>query len=130
MADLLKKGDPRGGVWPKLVIATGMAGLLYVMYVHDPEQGGFLFCPFRYITGVRCPGCGVQCATHDLLHGRLGEAFRHNALFVIAIPLGFVYWMFRGSAELRTRYGGDRRVLGACLALIAGWWVVRNVLGI
>lgn len=73
-----------------LVIFIGTAGL-YLLYTFDPSTAAvFLPCPFKTITGLRCPGCGAQRAVHDLLHGHVGHAFRHNPLVVIGLP--YVTW--------------------------------------
>ena len=39
------------------------------------------------MTGLKCPGCGVMRPTHELLHLRLGAAWRQNALWVLSLPL-------------------------------------------
>lgn len=31
-------------------------------------------CPFRAVTGVPCPGCGMTRLTDAVVHGRIGEA--------------------------------------------------------
>ena len=98
------------------------------LYLFDPESGGFLPCPFRSITGMLCPGCGSQRALHDLLHFRLGEAFGHNALLVLALPTLALQWLIG-------RYGGLSKPLAASnvvvitwLFVVVGWWVARNLL--
>lgn len=53
-------------------------------YRFDPENSNsiFLKCPFLFLTGFYCPGCGSQRAIHDLVHFRIGDALDHNLMFV------------------------------------------------
>ena len=101
--------------------------LLCVFYFFDPEQGGFLACPFRYLTGLLCPGCGSQRGLHDLLHGRIREAFDHNALLVISVPLLMMQWWagrFLAGRALDT----NNVVVYGWLVLVVGWWIGRNLI--
>jgi hypothetical protein len=44
-------------------------------------------CPFRTLTGWRCPGCGSTRALAALLSGRFADASHYNPLAVIAWPI-------------------------------------------
>ena len=62
-----------------------LAAATYIA-VHDPSDGGFwVGCPFRQITGLWCPGCGLTRATHHLLRGDLGTALHFNVLVVLVL---------------------------------------------
>mgnify|MGYP000317370659 CR=1 FL=1 len=52
------------------------AGLVYG-YLLIP-LGLRLRCPFRALTGLRCPGCGVTDLCLAVLHGRFWEAPAYN----------------------------------------------------
>jgi hypothetical protein len=41
-------------------------------------------CPFKYVTGIDCPGCGFQRSVLALLQGDLHKSF---SLYPPAIPL-------------------------------------------
>lgn len=113
--------------WKPLVAIAAVGGFLLYVFLNDPAQGGFLPCPFRYLTGWLCPGCGSQRALHDLLHGRIGEAFAHNALLIIALAaLGSVWIAGRFSPAVRN-WTTRNAVVWACLVVVVGWGVVRNV---
>ncbi|MFD1140618.1 DUF2752 domain-containing protein [Larkinella insperata] len=60
----------------------------------NPAQVSFFPpCPFKLLTGLECPGCGSQRCLHQLLHGRVGQAFSYNPLLVLSLPyllLGFL----------------------------------------
>ena len=100
---------------------------LFLLFLFDPGAGGFPTCPFRSLTGLLCPGCGAQSALHDLLHGRVGEAFEHNAALVMGFPLIGMQW---GAHRLGLLNGpctrGSRLASIWALALI-GWGILRNL---
>jgi hypothetical protein len=53
----------------------------------NPSEISFLpICPFKYLTGFYCPGCGGQRAFHHLLHGNFLEAFHSNLLIYLFLP--------------------------------------------
>jgi len=70
-----------------LFLATLVAAAT-VLYLVSPE-GTKLFppCPFHWATGWKCPGCGSLRASHALLHGNLGAAWRLNPLALLFLPL-------------------------------------------
>jgi hypothetical protein len=47
-------------------------------------RGHLLPCPFKYVTGIDCPGCGFQRALLALLQGDFKSSL---ALYPAAIPL-------------------------------------------
>ena len=58
-----------------------------VLRVFDPATSGiFPPCPFHYLTGLYCPGCGSLRAIHHLLHGNLQAAWAMNPLAVLLLP--------------------------------------------
>ena len=74
-------------------------------------------CPFHYLTGLHCPGCGSTRALLALLHGDIARAFRMNSLLVVALPLLGGWAAARVAKTLR----GDPRpvALPQCSALVA-----------
>jgi hypothetical protein len=56
-------------------------------------QNHLLPCPFKYLTGIDCPGCGFQRSVIALLQGDLHKSF---SLYPAAIPLllFFTYGLF------------------------------------
>lgn len=49
-------------------------------------------CPFLYLTGFYCPGCGALRALHALLHLHWREAFALNPLVTVFAPVLVVYF--------------------------------------
>jgi len=44
-------------------------------------------CPLYATTGIYCPGCGSQRATHDLLHLNIRGVIHNNTLYFAALLL-------------------------------------------
>lgn len=113
---------------PVLAVALlAVAGSLVHLYLNDPEKGGFLSCPFRFLTGWLCPGCGSQRALHDLMHLRLGEAFGHNALLVLSIPALLTQWAIGRWGGLTRPLSAYNAVVFTWLAAAIGWGIGRNI---
>lgn len=123
----------RGRLQLFLILAAAAAGIA-VLYAFDPSESVFYpRCPFFWVTGLKCPGCGSLRAAHQLLHLHFGEAMRYNALMVLFIPL----LLFMSLADLfKAKYPepyllARNPVLSwAILAAILLWWLFRNVFGL
>lgn len=111
------------------LVALGAFGaILAVLAVVDPRTAWFApRCPFRFVTGLYCPGCGTGRALHALVHGDLVAAARLNVLAVAAIPV------FLGAALRAVTRPNDpfpRPPLWlqlAVYALLAAFLVARNL---
>ncbi len=107
------------------------AGLLYALLTR--KTGGLIPCPFFFVTGFKCPGCGVSRMCIALLGGDLREAFRQNRAVLLLLPAG-VYvaaaWCvgyIRGGA--RILHGAAKRTAWCMLIVLVAFGVVRNFLG-
>jgi hypothetical protein len=66
----------------------GGAALVCVALMAYPRvAAAFPVCPIHQYLGVLCPGCGATRAMLAMLHGRVIDAFRWNAMFVLLLPL-------------------------------------------
>jgi len=74
-----------------MALASGvilLSGMLILLYLFNPLTSGiFPPCPFHYLTGMHCPGCGSLRAVHKILHGDLAGALAMNPLLVLSLPL-------------------------------------------
>ena len=72
-----------------LLLAVGVVVGLYfldpVKYVLMPK------CPFKMLTGLSCPGCGIQRAIHALLHGDVAGAVKYNFFLVYSGPYAMAF---------------------------------------
>ena len=120
-----------------LMITGGLmvASIMGFVYLRDPA-GGYPFypgCGFKEFTGYHCPGCGGTRSAHALLHGRLGQAFYFNPLFIISLGIGAVaigrWYIFRKRKISSPTWTARRSiVLGvAIFGTLVTFWVVRNL---
>lgn len=96
----------------------------------DPERnGGPPLCPYRFVTGHTCPGCGLTRATGALLRGRWHESVTLHPLapvvaaLVVAGCLAYVLLgdRFRRAAQ-STAGGVAAGLLGVAFIVT---WVLR-----
>lgn len=118
---------------PVAWIATVALGTLTLALLDPHTPGRYPLCPTQAVLGIDCPGCGGLRATHDLAHGRVAEAFGHNALLVIAAPivvlvlLRGVWLAWRGRTPGRLSARTFRWVLIAVTLVLVGFSVFRNL---
>ena len=74
-------------------------------------------CPFRYATGIPCPGCGMTRAYLLVFEGDFAGAFALHPLWPL-IPIALV---------LLAVFHGERRKLGRTLTI---WGTVLLMLGV
>lgn len=126
---------PRPVSWWKVagLGAAGLAGCAYVAFF-DPSTSSALYpaCPFRAVTGLDCPGCGVTRALHSLANGDLPAALDHNVLWVVALPV-LLWWMLRGFVRSRGRRPPGPSVTWrpwmtwTLVSTVLAFWLVRNL---
>ena len=91
-----------------------------------------LKCPLYWMTGLQCPLCGMQRATHELLHLHFAEAWKLNAGFIVISPyfgvlvLGALFpsiqkWKF-------VEWCRRDRTFFVVLGLLLLWGILRNIL--
>lgn len=106
-------------------------GIIY--YTFNPEQYSFFpKCPFHYLTGYNCPGCGSQRAIHHLLNLKIEKAFKANPLMILALPYigaGIYFEYFGGKTtypRIRKKLFGKKAATIA-LTLTITYWIGRNI---
>ncbi|TDC06427.1 DUF2752 domain-containing protein [Nonomuraea longispora] len=115
-----------------LGVAAGVGAAFAVVGVVDPnEPGHYPTCPFLWLTGLYCPGCGTMRTMHALAHLDPVAALGLNPLAVAMIPFLLFWW---GRWVLRAWQGRPRRTtlahpawLWAFIAVVMVYWVVRNL---
>lgn len=90
-------------------------------------------CPFRTVTGLLCPGCGVTRMCLALLRGDLAAAWTANPGLMLALPLmaalgGRLIWAYVCHARRLPR-GWEQAALWILVLWLVGWGVVRNLWG-
>lgn len=118
-----------------LLLAIPVFFLVRYYYFNDPEvakgEGIFPRCFFHMATGLHCPGCGSQRATHDLLHLRLWQALKHNVMIVIVavVLLAKAYAIISKKYFPKYHYnlGHTTWFTIALVVLVFLYWVLRNI---
>lgn len=110
--------------------AVAVAALIFLYGSFDPECGFFPACPFKAATGYDCPGCGSQRAIHAILHGRIADAWGHNALMVTLVPISAII----ASVELKRDrisylhgFVTSKKVTVTLILTIIVWTICRNL---
>jgi hypothetical protein len=127
--------DPRSRrrrVTGPLLLAGGVLVVSVLLHVRDPHRSGsWGYCPWLFLTGTYCPGCGGLRAVNDLTHGDVAAAASSNLLFVASLPVLALVW---GRTTL-DRWRGRVRVVApqvhvrltvAVLVLAGAFAVLRN----
>lgn len=79
------------------------------MQIASRLQDYLLPCPFKYLTGIDCPGCGFQRSVLALLQGNLQQSF---TIYPPAIPLliFFIYGIADGFFKLDNPKGTIKKL--------------------
>lgn len=107
-----------------------IAGAAYLFFFEPGKSGFFPGCPFRFLTGFTCPGCGTTRALHQILHGDFHTAFALNPLLLLAIP--FVLFALIRYTVIVLRGGVPRGnslpapYIYAIFFVILSFWIFRN----
>ena len=118
--------------WGLIAIGLGLLTLVYMLF-NPSENAFFPKCPFRWVTGLECPGCGSQRAIHHLLHLRVGAAMGENLLLVVSIPYliaGFIFDLIKnpspGIAIWHKRLFGINAIIIISVVIVL-FWILRNI---
>ena len=109
------------------IIAAGAILLLY--FFIEPKNSILPKCFFHEITGLYCPGCGVQRSFHALLHGHVLTAIDYNLLFILFLPLiiYFVLAFAGGKKQEPSSFIYKPAFSFTVLILVVSFWVLRNI---
>lgn len=105
-----------------------VGGIAY--FVITSLTGLYIPCPFRLITGYKCPGCGITRMILYLVEGNIYGAFEANQFVFLLLPGILLYGCCRAGKYIKSGEEGfsfaETVVLGVVLlgALIFG--IIRN----
>ena len=115
------------------ILCTAMllfiAGVLYSIFFQCTGIG--LICPVRFMTGWKCPGCGVTHMCTALLHLDLAAAFFANPALLLLSPLLAVIFIPYCVNYIQTGCWRMRpwqnTVLWICIAILVLYGSARNI---
>jgi hypothetical protein len=117
---------------PMMVGGLTLASCVLVA-LHDPNvPGSYGYCPFKALTGLDCPGCGMMRGMHSLLRGHPGQALNHNILLPVVLVLAvFAYgrWMLKSLGREVRPIQTPTWLIWASAAGVLAFWIVRNLGG-
>lgn len=112
-----------------LIFIAAAGGILLLYFFVEPTNVNLPKCFFHQITGLHCPGCGVQRSFHALLHGHISTAMGYNLLFVLCLPLiiyvavGYVLGKEPSTSSIVYKPNFSSTVL----IVVVSFWVLRNL---
>lgn len=116
------------------LIGIAMGGI--ILYNLNPNLYWFMpKCPFKIITGLSCPGCGIQRAIYSLLHGNIVDAIQYNYYLLYAGPYAMLFvvkWLLpNGNARNKLKNVIENKyVVNFYVVTFLLWLVTRNLLNI
>jgi hypothetical protein len=110
-----------------LLVAAGALLLLY--FFVEPKNGILPKCFFHELTGLYCPGCGVQRSFHALLNGHVLTAIDYNLLFILFLPLiiFFILAFSLGRKHPSTSFIYKPIFSFTVVIVVVSFWVLRNI---
>ncbi len=109
------------------ILAAGTILLLY--FFVEPKNGNLPKCFFHELTGLYCPGCGVQRSFHALLNGHLLTAIDYNLLFILLLPLiiYFILAFILGKKHAASSFIYKPVFSTAVVVVVVSFWLFRNI---
>ncbi len=87
-----------------IAVAVGALGFCIFMALVNPATARVhLVCPFRAITGLWCPGCGMTRGLHALVRGHVEQAAGYNVLLFVVVPYVVYTYLSWVTERLNTR---------------------------
>ena len=124
--------SPTAGPSVGLTAGLSLAALVTAALVSPGRvDDGPVICPFRLLTGLPCPGCGLTRSWVHLTHGQLADGLAANPFGAVSLVLAVMLVVACGVVLVRRRalpayadlFGPSRSRRRLALAMIAVAWV-------
>lgn len=90
-------------------------------------------CLFKSITGLSCPGCGIQRSFLLLLNGDIAASFRSNMFLWVMMPvilLAIISTLYPSRMPHLYRFFRQRATLIGLIVVTFLWTAARNLLAL
>lgn len=117
----------------RLFIIIILLSSLTLLYEYDPRETEWMpQCFFYKMTGLKCPGCGLQRAIHEILHGDLSAAWHYNHYLFIALPyISIVFiqpYLKHPLIFSKVALFFTNQYVAICFIIYTSlWWIMRNL---
>ena len=107
-----------------------------VLCMYNPTSYWFWpKCPVKLLTGLSCPGCGIQRFVHAFIHGQFRTAIHYNYYLLYALPflLLNVVAYYLPESRMRSRMKDmleSKPSLYFYIFSFVLWFVIRNIFDI
>ena len=95
-------------------VVAGVAWLLCATQAAFGAGESIVICPFRLLTGHRCPGCGMGHAVVAAMRGDFAESFRHHPLG-LPVLIFWTCWLLNSAFDAAGRARRDSAIIAAPL---------------
>ena len=115
-------------VLKRYLIVLG-AGILYFVFTTVTKIG--IPCPFYYITGLQCPGCGISRMMIALARLDFTQALQYNPFIFLTLPILLFIIFYSDYLYIKTGNGSLGKwnfLMAAELTGLLIFGVVRNIL--
>lgn len=93
----------------KIIFFIAVSGIILLVFYH---------CPFLYIFGVPCPGCGMTRALLKAVRLDIKSAFYYHPLFWVVIIVA-IYMLLKLTKKIRiSREAENKLILAVCILFI------------
>lgn len=92
--------------WARPALAVVLPILFAILRLTNVGQISVTLCPFRGLTGVPCPGCGMTRAVSEVVRGELIASLHHHPLGLVIASLAVASWFWTLISLCRERLGG------------------------
>jgi len=113
------------------IIIGGLSLALFYFFINPNEVNFLPECPLYFTTGIYCPGCGSQRATHQLLNFNIFGVLQQNVLFFISLIVLGYHLIVTGINSFFKKdfynYMYHPKMPLVILAIIVVFWILRNI---
>ncbi|WP_158825261.1 DUF2752 domain-containing protein [Mucilaginibacter lacusdianchii] len=117
------------------LIGIGILILIGIYFNYNPAKYSFFpKCPFHYLTGLDCPGCGSQRAIYALLHGNIIGAIHQNLLLIISLPFLAIHSGYQALSFVKQKSYKWKVIYHPLTpkiltVIVVAFWIIRNLPG-